>query len=253
MDAERTAATKMHADELDIDVELVHRLLAEQFPEWAELPIAPVPSAGTVNALYRLGDDMVVRLPRVERWALAVEKEHEWLIKLAPQLPLAIPEPLAKGSPGEGYPLRWSVYRWLEGETWATDRIRDLSEAAKDLARFIIALRTIDTADASAMRRPHDTLAARDRYVRQAIAASRGMIDTEALVEAWEAALALPAWDGEGLWVHGDLYRRGNLLVRKARLSAVIDFGGVSIGDPARDVVPAWSLFSDESRHAFCA
>src|SRR5438132_5593149 len=99
-----SATTKMHADELDIDAELVRRLLAEQFPEWAELPIAPVPSAGTVNALYRLGDDMVVRLPRVERWAVAAEKEHEWLIKFAAQLPLAIPEPLAKGSPGDGYP-----------------------------------------------------------------------------------------------------------------------------------------------------
>jgi len=248
-------AEKMHTDEVDIDVDLVRRLLAAQFPHWGDLPIEPVPSAGTVNAIYRLGDDMVVRLPRVHRWAPALEKEYDWLPKLAPHLPLAIPEPLAIGDPGEGYEWRWCVYRWLKGEIWTTDRVRDLCEAAEDLAHFIIALRRIDTAGAP--RRPagrqagYDTLPKHDWYVRPAIAAAGGLIDMDAANAAWDAALELPAWHGPPVWVHGDLSRPGNLLVAGDRLSAVIDFGGISLGDPARELMAAWTLFAGESRDVF--
>ncbi|MEX2246524.1 MAG: aminoglycoside phosphotransferase family protein [Dehalococcoidia bacterium] len=244
-------AEKMHADEVDIDADLVRRLLAAQLPRWADLRIEPVASAGTVNAIYRLGDDMAVRLPRVGRWARSLETEYEWLPKLAPHLPLAVPEPLAKGSPGEGYPWNWAVYRWLEGDTWAVDRIRDLREAAADLARFIIAWRRVDTADGP--RHGGEVLADRDRYVRRAIAASHGLIDTDAVSAAWGAALQAPAWDGAPVWLHGDLWRPTNLLVAGGRLTAVIDFGGLSVGDPARELMAAWSLFSGESRETFRA
>src|SRR4029450_10230746 len=133
----KEANMRMHADELDIDVSLVRRLLRRQFPEWAELPVEPVESAGTDNALFRLGDDLVVRLPRIA-WATGqAEKESRWLPHLAPHLPLAVPVPLAIGEPGDGYPWRWSVCRWLEGEAATTDRISDLSSAATDLAHFI--------------------------------------------------------------------------------------------------------------------
>ncbi len=172
-------AGKMHADEVDIDVDLVRRLLAAQFPQWEDLAIEPVPSAGTVNAIYRLGDDMAVRLPRIQRYARALEIEFEWLPKLAPHLPHAIPEPLAIGEPGEGYEWRWCVYRWLKGDIWATDRVRDLCEAAEDLAQFIIALRRIDTTGAPRRPAGYDTLSLHE-YVRPAIAAARGMIDTDA-------------------------------------------------------------------------
>jgi aminoglycoside phosphotransferase (APT) family kinase protein len=244
------SAQKMHADEVDIDASLVRRLLAAQFPHWADLPIEPVPSAGTVNALYRLGDHMVVRLPRVERWARSLETEYEWLPKLAPHLPLAIPEPLEIGDPGEGYEWRWCVYRWLNGDTWTTGGVRDLCEAAEDLARFIIALRRIDTAGAPRRPAGYETLA-RHAYVRPAIAAARGLIDTDAADAAWDTALALPAWDGPPVWVHGDLSRPGNLLVEEGRLTAVIDFGGAGLGDPARELMAAWTHFSGESRHVF--
>ena len=137
-------AEKMHADEVDTDVSLVGRLLAAQFPRWADLPIAPVRSAGTDNALYRLGDDMVVRLPRIEAAAGQVEKEHRWLPRLAPPLPLAVPVPLAKGTPAEGYPWQWSVYRWLDGETATGERIADPGQAAVALARFVVALQRIE-------------------------------------------------------------------------------------------------------------
>ncbi len=133
------SAGRMHADEQDIDAALVGRLLAGQFPQWADLRIEPVRSAGTDNALYRLGDDMVVRLPRI-RWAAEqVAKEHRWLPRLGPLLPLAIPTPLAKGVPAEGYPWDWSVYRWLEGRTATIGRIADPRGAATALGGFVAA------------------------------------------------------------------------------------------------------------------
>lgn len=243
---------KMHADEVDTDVSLVRRLLAAQFPQWADLPLQPVPSTGTVNAIYRLGDDMVVRLPRVQRWARSLEIEYEWLPKLAPHLPLAVPEPLAKGNPGEGYPWHWAVFRWLEGETWAVDRVGDVCGAAADLARFITSLRLIDTTGAPAPLPSHRTLAARDSYVRAAIAASHGMIDTDSVTAAWDTALRAPGCDGPPVWVHGDLLA-GNVLVAGGRLNAVIDFGGVHVGDPTREIMAAWTLFTGESRVVFRA
>jgi aminoglycoside phosphotransferase (APT) family kinase protein len=241
----------MHSDEVDIDEALVRRLIASQFPQFADLHLAPVPSAGTVNALYRLGDHLVVRLPRVARYADGLEKEYNWLPKLAPHLPLAIPEPLAMGTPADAYPFRWCIYRWLEGEIWSTDGVRDPCEAAIDLARFITALRRIDVTGAPRRPAGYDTLAGHTRYVRPAIAAARGLIDADAANAAWDAALALPAWGGPPVWVHGDLSRPGNLLVTGGRLKAVIDFGGISLGDPARELMAAWTLFAGESREAF--
>ena len=129
------ADRKMHVDEVHTDAGLVRRLLAAQFPEWAGLSIDRVSSSGTDNALYQLGDDMVVRLPRIHRAVGGVRNEQEWLPKLAQLLPVAIPVPLAKGEPGEGYEWQWSVYRWLEGETASPDRVQDLRSLAVDLAR----------------------------------------------------------------------------------------------------------------------
>lgn len=140
-------AGKMHDNEVDTGASLVGRLLAAQFPQWAELPITPVDSARTDNAIYRLGDDMAVRLPRID-WAVGqVEKEHQWLPHLAPFLPLAIPVPLARGDPGEGYPWQWSVYRWLAGENAAIARLAGPRQAAMDLAQSPTALQAIDATD----------------------------------------------------------------------------------------------------------
>lgn len=142
---------KMHADEVDIDASLVGRLVATQFPQWAALPIANVHSAGTDNAMYRLGDDMVVRLPRIPGAARQVDKEQRWLPHLAPHLPLDLPVPLGKGVPGEGYGLPWSVYRWLDGDNAYDEPIVDLGHAAVELGRFVAALRQVD---ATGGRRP---------------------------------------------------------------------------------------------------
>jgi len=241
----------MHADEVDTDASLVRRLLAAQFPQWADLPIEPVHSAGTDNAIYRLGDDMAVRLPRIE-WATAnVDKEHRWLPRLAPLLPLAIPVPLARGEPGEGYPWHWSVYRWLEGENATIDRVDDPRQAATDLARFVAALQRIDPNCGPPARRGVP-LATRDALTRDAIASSQRMLDTDAVTAAWEAALEAPGWRGPPVWIHGDL-QSGNLLAQHGRITAVIDFGGLGVGDPACDLMVAWNLLSAETRDVFRA
>ncbi len=243
---------KMHEGEVDIDVGLVHRLLAMQFPQWCDLPVDEVHSTGTVNAIYRLGDDMCVRLPRVEAWARDLEKELRWLPALAPHLPVAVPEPVASGDPGLDYPFRWAIYRWLEGETFAGDRDPDERQAAADLAQFVTELRRIDPSGAPSSRRDQP-LHIRDSQARKAIDASRGTIDRDAATAAWELSLQAPAWDGSAVWTHGDLLPP-NLLIEHGRLRAVIDFGSVGVGDPAVDVIPAWSTFGDAGRDAFrCA
>jgi aminoglycoside phosphotransferase (APT) family kinase protein len=239
----------MHDGEVDIDVDLVRRLLFTQFPQGAELPLQAVPSAGTVNAIYRLGDDMCVRLPRVHRWAGDLENELRWLPTLAPQLPLVVPEPLATGRPGEGFPFPWAIYRWLQGETLATARVGDEREAAADLARFVAALRRIDPSGGPRSGRDKPLLM-RERETRAAIESLRGIIDTDAATAAWEASLGAPGWDGRPAWTHGDLLPP-NLLVEDSRLSAVIDFGNMGIGDPAVDVIAAWSVFGDGGRDDF--
>jgi aminoglycoside phosphotransferase (APT) family kinase protein len=246
---------KMHADEVDIDISLVNKLLAAQFPQWADLPIQPVQSSGTENAIYRLGEDMAVRLPRYPGPTGAIDKEHQWLPKLAPHLPLSIPVPLAKGLPDEGYPFHWSVFRWIEGENTTIDRIENPCEAAINLAQFITALQRLDTTDAP-LAANHNLrgipLATRDINTREAIAALHGMIDTDAATTVWEAALQATEWNREPVWFHGDLLP-GNLLFKRGRLSAVIDFGGMGVGDPTCDLMIAWGLFSGESREVFRA
>ena len=247
---------KMHVDEVDTNVSLVVRLLTTQFPQWANLPIELVHSAGTDNALYRLGDDMVARLPRSPRATEQVDKEQKWLPRLAPLLPLNIPVPLAKGKPGEGYPWHWSVYRWLEGEDATTEPIADPRQAATDLAQFIAALQQIE-ATGGPPPGPHNfyrgvPLAMRDQQTRAAIAALHDVLDTDEVTAAWDAAIEVPAWDGAPVWLHGDL-QPGNLLVQQGRLSAVIDFGGLGVGDPACDVMAAWLLLSAENRAVFRA
>lgn len=248
------AARKMHVDELDIDVALVRRLLTGQFPGWADLPVEAVDSAGTDNAMYRLGDTMAVRLPRIH-WATGqVAKEHEWLPRLAPQLPLAIPGPLGKGEPAKGYPWSWSIYTWLDGENATAAHVRDEAEMATDLAGFIAALQHVDGTGGPAPCAENffrgAPLASRDAQTRAALDALRGVIDVDAAARAWAVARDAPEWTGSSVWIHGDL-QAGNLLAVDGRLSAVIDFGGLGVGDPACDVMVAWSLFSSEARPIF--
>lgn len=244
-------SVKMHADQIETDVDLVRRLLGGQFPHRAEQSIDRVDSYGTDHDIYRLGDHFAVRLPCIG-WATAqAKKEAEWLPKLAPHLPLGIPVQLALGHPAEGYPFDWSVCEWLPGEN-ANGTIRDLEQAAIDLAAFVKALRQLDTNRAPA--RPTGArggpLSELDQPVRQSLAQLGGRIDGDIALRCWEESLGASAWDGDEVWVHGDLLP-GNLLVVDGRLSAVIDFGGLNVGDPACDLQPVWNLFAGDSRLRF--
>ena len=249
-------ADKMHDDEVTTDVPLVRRLLAAQFPQWAHLPIEPVHSDGTSNAIYRLGEDLSVRLPLIESTTLQHDKEHRWLPTLAPHLPLAIPIPFGAGQPAEGYPWHWSVYPWLPGEPATPDRLTDPTKPATDLAAFITALRAIDPTGGPPPGKHNFhrgvPLALRDTTVRACIAQLEDLIDTQAATAAWDHALQTPVYDGPPTWIHGDLSAT-NMLATNGHLTAVIDWGGLAIGDPACELLVAWNLFSAETRPTFRA
>jgi aminoglycoside phosphotransferase (APT) family kinase protein len=241
---------KMHNGEIDIDEQLVTRLVAAQFPQLADLPIRALRSTGTVNAIYRLGDDLYARLPRVSSWARDLEKELTWLPKLAQSLSLRVPEPLAQGQPEGDYPFPWAIYRWIAGQPYRDDLVDDERQAAADLAQFVLELRHLDPRGAPrGGRRPLREL---DAPTRAAIEASGGVIDREAAAAAWTSALQAPPWDGAPVWIHADLLRP-NLLVERGRLAAVIDFGSVGVGDGAADVIAAWSVFGPSGRQTFRA
>jgi aminoglycoside phosphotransferase (APT) family kinase protein len=236
-----------------IDAGLVRRLIKAQFPQWSDLPITPVKVDGWDNRTYRLGDSLTVRLPTAVGYAPAVDKEDLWLPRLAPQLPVAVPEPVGKGVPGEGYAFNWSIRRWLSGETSSPERIDDLVEFAVAVAEFIKALQGCDPsggpiAGAHSFHRGAPP-AYYDDETRRALVALEGYIDTVAATAVWEAAIG-SVWDGPPTWFHGDI-ASGNLLVSQGNLSAVIDFGTSGVGDPACDLVIAWTMFDGESRAAF--
>jgi Predicted aminoglycoside phosphotransferase len=290
----------MHLDEIDIDESLVSNLIASQFPDWLKLPIKRVASAGTDNALFRLGDDLVVRLPRIPSASEQIDKECEWLPKLAPHLPLTVPVPLKKGTPCEDYPCSWSVCNWIEGKNGNDEQGADLNHTAKELAGFIRSLHAIakDPADGPPPGEHNFwrgvPLQMRDSRVREAIEAlklitdsatslseasinSEAAISSEAVISSkaainasaiskselaagqydpdllgvtWESLLSAPEMYDPPGWIHGDL-QAGNLLFVDGQLRGVIDFGGLAIGDPACDLMPAWTIFHGESRETF--
>jgi aminoglycoside phosphotransferase (APT) family kinase protein len=237
----------MHDDELDIDLVLVARLVATQFPQWAGLPLRPVEPTGTDNAIFRLGDTRSVRLPRIH-WAVTQpEKEREWLPRLAPHVSLAIPVPLALGEPAEGYPWRWSVCTWLPGDIATPDHLGDAHETADDLARFVRGLQSIPADGGPSPDGRGEPLATLDETTRDAITKLGHAIDTPRIEDAWDAALDASGWSGPSVWIHGDLEAR-NLLATDGRLSGVLDFGALAVGDPAADVMVVWKMFGAADR-----
>lgn len=239
---------------MEIDEDLVRRLVAQQFAQWSDLPVVAVAAAGTDNAIYRLGEAMVVRLPRLPRAAETVHREQRWLPRFAPALPLAIPTLLGEGVPGSGFPYPWSVYSWLEGETPEGSAEVDLADVGLQLGQFIAALQRIDTTGGPRSSRAVPVSPSDDPGVRSTIRqlGAADILDAGRAHTVWEEALAAPSWDGDPVWIHGDLFP-GNLLVRRARLTAVIDFGMVGLGDPASDMLPAWTLLDGPARDLFRA
>jgi len=238
-----------------IDDLLVRHLVSAQFPQWAHLPVKAVAMGGSDNRSFRLGEEMVVRLPSAAAYAAQVEKEHRWLPRLAPFLPLQIPTPLAVGEPASGYPWKWSIYRWIEGESAASEVVTDSNDFAASVAGFLVALQRIDTTGGPSPG-PHNfyrggSLTTYDAEVREAIGILQGRIDAKAATAIWEAALRT-AWDHSPVWIHGDI-SVGNLLSQDGELRAVIDFGMLGVGDPACDLSIAWTLFRGRSREVFRA
>ncbi|MEU2119378.1 aminoglycoside phosphotransferase family protein [Streptomyces sp. NPDC016459] len=246
------AATPMRPGALDIDTVLVERLVAGRFPRWAGLAVRAVDSAGTDNAMFRLGDDLVVRLPRVPDAVGQVEKEQRWLPRLAPHLPLDVPVPVGRAGAGPDFPMPWSVYRWLDGDDTYDVPLTDLAHAAVELGRFGAALRTVDASEGPPSFRGGPVTDWEDGNLPRAVRdlGADGLVDEELATASWESVLRLPQWDGAPVWVHGDLLP-GNLLGRDGRLSAVIDFGGLGTGDPACDMMPAWTLLTADTRPLF--
>ncbi|WP_062645961.1 aminoglycoside phosphotransferase family protein [Streptomyces maremycinicus] len=243
-------AVKMHTDEVDLDAPLVSRLVAGQFPRWAGLPVTRLDSSGTENAMFRLGADKVVRLPRHPGAVESVAHEQHWLARLGPRLPVAAPVPLERGVPGEGFAWPWSVYRWLDGGNPVAGAVEEPEALAADLAAFVTALRGLDARGGPANHRGVP-LADRDTPTRDALSRLAGRIDTAAVTALWEEALRAPGHAGPPVWAHGDL-SPGNVLVRDGgRLAAVIDFGGVGVGDPAVDLIVAWNLLPASARGTF--
>ncbi|MCE2646862.1 MAG: aminoglycoside phosphotransferase family protein [Betaproteobacteria bacterium] len=245
----------MDPDQPHIDSALVRHLVTTQFPRWADLSVAPVENGGWCNRVFHLGDEMIVRLPRHRAYAEQTAKEYQWLPRLAPLLPLPIPEPLAIGEPAGDYPWQWSVYRWIEGDPALPERITNMTTFATDLGSFLAAMQSLDTMSGPPPG-PHNfyrggSLATYDSQTRQAIAALEGKVDTDAAMEVWETALSA-TWADAPVWIHGDV-SVGNLLVRNGRLRAVIDFGNLAVGDPACDLAVTWIVFNGESRESFRA
>jgi len=237
--------TRMHEDELELDEALVRRLLAEQFPHWSDLPLRRIEPSGTDNAVFRLGAELSVRLPRRDGPKEPGSRELEWLPKLAPRLPVQIPLPVAQGCPAAGYPWFWEIHTWVEGETAPVAEI-DVIQAARDLAALVRALQQIEPTGGPPPGRGV-ALAERDSAFHDWLERFDG---DPRVKDEWERALAAPTWDGPPVWHHGDLDCR-NWLVRDGRISGVIDWGAMGVGDPACDVMVAWKLHSALARDAF--
>lgn len=240
-------------DKAKITPAVAARLVAAQLPQWAGLPLVPVALDGWDNTTFRLGDGLCMRLPSADRYVAQVAKEHRWLPWLARHLSLRIPEPVAQGRPTGEFPWPWSIYRWIEGDPASVAPIGSLVEVASDLARFLSELHAIDPRDGPAPGAHNffrgGSLDTYDSQTRTSIQLLSDEIDAAAAMKAWDAAVS-STWDRAAVWVHGDV-APSNLLVADGKLCAVIDFGCAAVGDPACDVVMAWTFFTDESREAF--
>ncbi|HWJ60601.1 MAG TPA: aminoglycoside phosphotransferase family protein [Acidimicrobiales bacterium] len=238
----------LHEGEVQADEALVRRLLSDQHPDLADRPVRRVASTGTDHAVFRLGDDLVVRTPRIGWAEQQVEREAAWLPLLAPNLPVEIPVPVAVGEPAEGYPFRWLVSPWLGG----TDLLAEMTAGAElddvaiacDLAAFLRALQAIDPEDGPVPGKRGRELAVHDEWVRACIADLADEIDVDRAIERWDAALAAEPWPEPKVWLHGDLLP-GNVVVRGGRVAGVIDWSPTGVGDPACELMIAWSLSAE--------
>ena len=243
--------TRMHADEIIVDDALALSLITSQFPAYAGAPLHRVQSAGTDHTIHRLGEDKAARFPRIATAAAQAERDYRWLRPLAPHLSLAVPMPIAVGEPALGYPFRWSLCEWLDGEDAHLRPPHDLGRAATTLARFVRSLRNAPLPQDYPTGGRGGPLSERDAQTRAAIAQLPGLIDTDSAIRVWET-LAAPVWRGAPVWLHGDIHS-GNRIVSRGEVTGIIDFGCLTTGDPATDLMIAWSMLDEPARRIFRA
>ena len=241
----------MPAAEVNVSPELVRRLLEAQQPDLAHLPVRLM-AYGWDNFMYRLGDELAVRLPRRTAAAGLIVHEQRWLPVVAPRLPLPVPAPVRAGRPAPGYPWPWSIVPLLPGQLAAREPPADPARAAASLGRFLGALHVPAPPDAPANPLRGVPLAERAAAVTENLSVLGGLVGRGAAMRAWRAALATPAWGRAPVWLHGDLHP-ANILVHRGSISGVIDFGDITAGDPATDLAIAWMLFDRTDRDDFRA
>jgi aminoglycoside phosphotransferase (APT) family kinase protein len=241
-------------DDVSPDVAVVRRLLASQLPAIADLPVVALPRSGTDNAVFRLGDQLAVRLPRRAGAVVQVRRDEEVMAAVQDAVSCALPRVVAVGEPGEGYPYPWSVVRWVDGEVADPRALVDPRRLADDLAQLVLALRRVENADGPAPSADNfgrgGRLQTRTARTHRSIEALDGLIDAPAARQVWSEALdADPA--RRAVWIHGDLHA-SNLIVHKSGgLAGVIDWAGAAVGDAACDLLAAWMLFEADERRAF--
>lgn len=239
----------MHNNEINISEKLAYKLIRAQFPEWATLSLEPMRPEGTDNLMYRLGEDKIIRLPRIPSAVPSLEKEKLWLPKLTPHLPIPIPHILAEGDASDEYPYPWLIIKWEKGKNPSADNPLEQNNAALTLASFIKAMQKIDTQGGPICRRGQP-LKNRDAETRKAIPLMSELYDTKLLLDLWNESLSAPEWHGKPVWIHGDLHA-GNILCEGEQITAIVDFGLMGVGDPAADLMPAWTLFDPAAREIF--
>lgn len=240
---------------VEITLSIVKKLILEQFPEWSNLPIEPVKQGGVDNRTFRLGKEMLIRLPSAEGYAAQVQKEQEWLPKLALHLSIAITKPLAQGKPSKDYPFNWSIYKWIDGESANIISLDDsqLQHIALQLAQFLNELHVINITDSyfpgthNFWRGSHPSVY--DAQVRSVVKILHDVVDIEKILTIWKKAME-SKWEKTPVWVHGD-FASGNILIKDGNLAAVIDFGCMGVGDPACDLTIVWTFLTSESRNVF--
>ncbi|NED94908.1 aminoglycoside phosphotransferase family protein [Phytoactinopolyspora alkaliphila] len=240
--------------EIRSDVSLVSNLVAHQFPQWADAAVREVESSGTDNAIFRLGDDLAVRLPRIPDAVDSLRRELHWLPWLSRYLPIPVPEPAGRGTPTEEFPYDWAVYRWIPGADLARTVDVDLDQVAVELAEWIAQLQRLETSGAPISRRaqPINPESEAVPVAIEELSADGLITDAASAAAVWEDAIKSPGWKSPPVWIHGDLHQ-GNMITADGKLAAVIDFGLIGIGDPACDMLPAWTLLSERTREIFRA